>query len=83
MSNTRYPGIDLCRGKFACFHILPTSAVQRHRSNQTRPLLRSGKGLIFLNLCLQKAEVCNQNAEVDEGAEEGAGGVSTRVFHRF
>jgi hypothetical protein len=30
-----------------------------------------------------KADVCSQKAEVDEGAGEGADGVSTRVFHRF
>ena len=45
-----------------------TFAEQAQRSNQPRPLPCNGKG----RFSPPKAEICNQEAEVDEGAGEGA-----------
>jgi len=59
-------GRDLCR---ATAQVKPrrTSAEQRHRST-------------LFNLCLWRAEVCNQEAEVGEGADEGAESLPTDFY---
>jgi hypothetical protein len=65
--------------QISCFDTVRTSAEQGQRSNRARPLLRSGKGLLFPDLCLRKAATWRENVE---GAGEGAEAISTRVFHR-
>lgn len=48
--------------------VLQTSAVPRQQS-------------IWADCCRPKAEVCNQKAEVDEGASEGAETLLTDFFN--
>ena len=54
-----------------------TFAEQGQRSNQPRPSPCDGKG----RFSPPKAEVCNQKAEVDEGAGEGAEALPTHFYN--
>jgi hypothetical protein len=55
------------RGKLRSFDLLAASAEQRQRSP-------------FADLCLWRAKVCNQKAEVGEGAGEGAESLPTDFY---
>jgi hypothetical protein len=58
-------------------HSPSASAEQGQQSNRLRPLPSNGTVPLFP----KKAEVCNQKAEVDEGAGEGAETLPTDFFY--
>ena len=73
-------GIDLCPNRIGPYFGPKHLLNNEQRSNRRRPLPCNGTGSRFSDLC-RKAEVCNQKAEVGEGAGEGAETLPTVFFN--
>lgn len=77
-------GLDLCRSRFGrslCHSLVTSLCRTRANVKLLQAFAEQQHSSIFADCCREKAEVCNQKAEVDEGAGEGAEPLPTDFFN--